>query len=93
MGAGGCTLRGILTLLQGSDAWIFLGVWLVGDGANYLPLALEAQRLSRPGALDAAVADTELGQERRPAANSQLWIAVPFAMCVAAVTQRRRPRS
>ena len=89
----GCTLLGILTLLHGSGGWIFLGVWLVGAGANYFPLALEAQRLSRPGALEAQMAGPEPARELRTAAKSQLWIAVPFAMCVAALTHGRRSRS
>ncbi len=52
-GAAGCTALGILALAHGGGGWILVGVWLVGAGANYVPLALEAQRLSRPGALDA----------------------------------------
>jgi hypothetical protein len=92
-GTGGCTLLGILTLLQGTGGWIFLGVWLVGAGANYLSLALEAQRLSRPGALEAELAGTDLRGELRAAAKAQLCIAVPFALCVASLSGRRRPRA
>jgi len=91
-GACGSTLLGVLTLLRGSGGWIVLGAWLVGVGANYAPLALEAGRLSRPGALDAQIAGLELGKELRAAGRAQLWIAVPFALCVAAIGRARKSR-
>jgi len=89
VGAGGCILLGILSLAQGSAGWIVFGIWLIGAGANYVPLAIEAQRLSRPGALEAEMAGLELRTELRAAARAQLWIAVPFAVCLAAVSKSR----
>jgi hypothetical protein len=81
---------GILALVHGSGGWILVGVWLVGAGANYVPLALEAQRLSRPGALDAELSGLDVRRELRRAATAQLWIAVPFAVFLAALTSARR---
>ena len=92
-GSAGCMVLGILALVHGSGGWLLLGVWLLGAGANYVPLALAAQRLSRPGALDAELSGLDVRRELRRAATAQLWIAVPFAVCLAALTSERRKRS
>jgi hypothetical protein len=84
VGAGGCIVLGMLALAQGSTWWILLGAWLIGAGANYIPLALWAQRLSRPGALAAEVKGLDLRRELGKAGKAQPWIAVPFAICLAA---------
>ena len=84
VGACGGIALGALTLLRGEGAWMMLGAWLVGVGANYVPLAIEAQRLSSPGALDAEISGLELRRELGAAGRAQLWIAVPFALCLAA---------
>jgi hypothetical protein len=89
-GVIGCSGLGILTLLWGSG-WLIVGVWLIGVGANYLPLAVEAHRLSRPGALERQMAGHNTRGELRWAGKSQLWIALPFAVCFAvAITARDR---
>ena len=93
IGAVGCTVLGVLVLLAGGGWLSVLGVWLVGAGVNYVPLALHAQSLSRQGALEAELHNVDLRRELRRAGVSQLWIAVPFAVAVAAVSQTRtRPR-
>ena len=51
VGATGCTALGVLSLVSGTGWVDVLGVWLLGAGINYIPLALQAQSLSRPGAL------------------------------------------
>ncbi|HZP72446.1 MAG TPA: hypothetical protein VFA97_03610 [Gaiellaceae bacterium] len=66
------------------------GVWLVGAGSNYVPLAVDALRLSRPGALEEELAAVDMRRETRRAGLHQLWIAVPFAIVVFAVAERRR---
>jgi hypothetical protein len=53
VGVVGCILVGVLTLMSGSGWTIAVGVWLVAIGMNYVPLAISAQALSRPGALEA----------------------------------------
>ena len=77
VGAVGCSALGIAALLAaGSALWIAIGVWLVGAGPNYLPLALYAQSLSAPGRLEAELADVDVRRELRRAGVQQLWIAL-----------------
>jgi hypothetical protein len=66
-----------------------LGIWLIGAGLNYAPLAAHAITLSRTGALDAELADVDTGRELRRYGILQLWILVPLALIVFAVTTRR----
>jgi hypothetical protein len=88
-GAIGCCGLGALTLSAG-HGWLVIGLWLIGAGGNYLALALEAQRLSRPGVLDARMADLDVRAELRAAGVGQLWIAVPLSLCLAAIIPARR---
>jgi hypothetical protein len=70
------------------------GIWPVATGMNYVPLAISAQALSRPGALEAELVGADLPRELRQAGVRQLWIVVPFAVVVAAVAHAwsgRRP--
>jgi hypothetical protein len=90
IGAVGCTTLGVLALRSGTGWQVALGVWLVGAGANYVPLALHAWSLSRPGALEAELEGLDLRRELRSAGVRQLWIAVPFAVAGAALAQSRR---
>jgi len=73
----------------GKRLGVILGVWLVGAGVNYLPLALHAQSLSRPGALEAELSNVDVRRELRRAGVWQLWIAVPFAVAIAALVQKQ----
>lgn len=86
-GAVGCTAVGVLSLVSGSGWVDVLGVWLVGAGINYIPLALQAQSLSRPGALEAELHGLDLRNELRRAGVRQLWIAVPFAVAMSALAE------
>jgi hypothetical protein len=92
VGALGCPLLGVLGLLHGSGWPVVVGLWLVGVGVNYAPLALYAQALSRPGALEAALHGLDVRRELRRAGLQQLWIAVPFAVAIAALVQERSSR-
>jgi hypothetical protein len=56
------------------------GVWAVGAGLNYAPLAAYAIRLSRPGAVEAELAGTDTGRELRRYSLLVFWIAVPLAL-------------
>ena len=88
---------GVLAMV-GFGSWILgrasspggylLGAWAVGAGLNYLPLALYAIRLSRPGALDAELRGIDTGREIRRYGVLQLWILVPLWLVVSAL---RRP--
>jgi hypothetical protein len=87
IGVVGCSLVGVLTLLSRSGWTILLGIWLVAIGMNYVSLAISAQALSRPGALEAERVGADLPSELRQAGVRQLWILVPFAVVVAAIAQ------
>jgi hypothetical protein len=94
IGVAGCTLLGVRTLLSSSGWMIALGIWPVATGMNYVPLAISAQALSRPGALEAELVGADLPRELRQAGVRQLWIVVPFAVVVAAMAHAwsgRRP--
>lgn len=66
------------------------GVWLIGAGLNYAPLAVYAVLLSRPGALEAELAGVDAGQELRRYSVLQLWILVPLSL-VAMTALGRKP--
>ncbi|HXY73450.1 MAG TPA: hypothetical protein VEM41_13010 [Actinomycetota bacterium] len=88
-GAIGCVLLGGITLATASGWGLVLGAWLVGVGINYVPLAISAESLSRPGALERELEGTDLMRELRRAGVQQLWIAVPLAVALAALVSRQ----
>jgi len=96
VGAVACLGLGVVALEASGGLGVVLGVWLVCIGANYVPLAVTAHSLSRPGALEAELAGLDVSVEIRRAGVRQLWILVPFAVLVASVRQKswreRRPR-
>jgi hypothetical protein len=57
-----------------------IGVWAIGAGLNYAPLALHAIMLRRPGALDAELSGVDTGRELRRYSVLQLWIFVPLSL-------------
>jgi hypothetical protein len=82
-GAIACPALGIWVLLTASGGWLLIGVWLVGIGINYVPLALHAWSLSKRGALEQAPR-----MAIRRATVQQLWIALPLAVLIAALDRR-----
>ncbi|MEU4399419.1 hypothetical protein [Micromonospora orduensis] len=62
-----------------------VGLWLVGAGLNYAPLAGHAIALTRPGALDAELAGVDTDRELRRYTVLQLWVFVPLSLVVFAV--------
>lgn len=89
-GAIGCTALGVYaSVTASSTTWVIVGVWLVGVGINYVVLALYAQRLSRPGELEAELRGLDIGRELRRAGVRRLWIAVPLVIAIAALTSLR----
>jgi hypothetical protein len=62
-----------------------LGIWIIGCGLNYAPLAAYAIALSRPGALDAELAGIDTARELRHYSILQLWILAPLSLVVSAV--------
>lgn len=65
-----------------------LGIWLIGAGLNYAPLAAFAISLSRPGALEAELANVDTGREMRRYCVLQLWILVPLSLIAMTVPGR-----
>jgi hypothetical protein len=59
-----------------------LGLWFVGAGLNYAPLAVYAMMLSRPGTLETELAGVDTRQQLRRYGTLQLWILVPLALVV-----------
>lgn len=73
-----------------------LGLWVIGAGLNYVPLAVHAINLTRPGALDAELAGVDTGRELRRYGVLQLWILVPLSLVVFTARDalyRRKSRS
>ena len=88
LGVIGCVGLGVLALVTGSGWMTLVGLWLVGVGVNYVPLAIHAQRLSRPGVLEAEIRDVDVRRELRRVGVQSLWIAVPFVVALSAVRTR-----
>jgi hypothetical protein len=88
VGVIGCIGLGVLALVRGSGWMTLVGIWLVGVGLNYVPLAIHAQRLSRPGALEAEIGDVDVRRELLRVGARSLWIAVPLVVAISAVRTR-----
>lgn len=88
VGAAACTALGAWVLMSGLGWWRAVGAWLVGVGANYVPLAWHAVALSRPGALEDELRGLDLRREGRRAGVAQLWILVPFALVIVGALPR-----
>ena len=67
-----------------------IGIWLIGAGLHYAPLAAFAISLSRPGALEAELANVDTGRELRRYGVLQLWILVPLSL-IAMTAKGRDP--
>jgi hypothetical protein len=72
-----------------SRGGLLLGIPLLWIGLNYVPLFVHSVDLARKGTARQEVA-TELADPRAARSYSwrQLWILVPFAVVILAVTQR-----
>ena len=89
-GAGMIALGTWLVIAASGLGARILGIWLIGAGLNYAPLAAYAISLRREGALEAELADVDTSQELRRYSVLQLWILVPLSL-VAMTVQRRKP--
>src|SRR5215831_8385441 len=73
-GAAGCLALGAAVAVSASGVWLLIGVWLLGAGINYVPLAVYGRALSRPGALEAELRGVDTSRELRRTGVQQLWI-------------------
>src|SRR5262245_11674971 len=89
LGVVGCIGLGLLAVVQGSGWWVVVGIWLIGAGVNYVPLALQAQSLSQPGALEGELDGVDVHSELKRAGLQQFWIAIPLAVAAFAVVDLR----
>jgi hypothetical protein len=87
---GGLALGLWVATAASSGAAQLVGAWVAGVGVNYVPLALFAASLSRPGALNAELAGADVRAELRRYSYMQLWIVVPLLLAVLALRQTRR---
>ena len=69
-----------------------LGIWVIGAGLNYVPLAAYAVSLSRAGALEAELAGVDAGQELRRYSALRLWTFVPLSLIAMTLRRPRGPR-
>jgi hypothetical protein len=90
VGALGGVGLGVLTLVTASDAiWIAVGIWLVGVGLNYVPLAFHAISLTRRGELERELAGVDIRSEIRLYTKAQFRLLVPLWLAILAFNQRR----
>lgn len=66
-----------------------IGLWAIGVGLNYAPLAAYAIALSRPGALDAELDGVDVNRELRRYGLLQFWVFVPLALAGLALSRHR----
>jgi hypothetical protein len=90
VGALACPALGASLLGVGAGSQLWLDVWLIGIGINYLPLAIHGLTLARPGALERELAGVDIGKELRRYGFAQVWILVPFLVAIVALFQIRR---
>jgi hypothetical protein len=91
VGAAALVLVGVWCLFGTDSAgWQVLGILSIGVGLNYVPVALHAMALSRPGALDAELNGVDLAGEGRYYTVAQFWVFVPLLLVVLALRQTRR---
>lgn len=91
VGAAALVLAGVWCIF-GTDSvgWQVLGILSIGVGLNYVPLAVHAVALSRPGALEAELNGVDLAGEGRYFTAAQFWIFIPLLLVALALRQTRR---
>lgn len=89
--AGSLGLGVVLLASNGGLGGTLLGVWLVGLGANYLPLAAYAIVFSAPGALESELSGVDTAAELRYYSLRQGWVVVPLLLLGLAIVQRSAP--
>jgi hypothetical protein len=75
---GGLALGLYLIFSASAPGPVVFGVWVLGAGLNYLPLAVHALTLVAPGALERELDGVDLRAELRYYSVRQLWLVVPL---------------
>lgn len=83
--SGGLGLGIWVAIAAASAGWRWFGGWMAGVGVNYAVLACHAVLLSRPGALDAELAGTDVPAGLRRYSVRQFWLVVPLLFAVLAL--------
>ncbi len=80
-----------VSFLRGGDNWFAdaAAIWTLGIAANYVPLALHASSLIRPGILAAELDGVDVSAELRHYTVAQFWVLVPLLLVILAVRQQR----
>ena len=68
--------------------WTVFGLWLIGIGFNYVPLAIYAIGFTRAGALQRELAGVDIPDELRRYTGLQVWVMLPLALVYLAIRQR-----
>ena len=68
--------------------WTVFGLWLIGIGFNYVPLAMYGISFIRPGALQRELAGLDIPAELQRYAGLQTWVFLPLALVYLAIRQR-----
>jgi hypothetical protein len=91
LGALAGTALGVwLALAATTLGWRLFGVWIAGACLNYVPLALYALSLARPGRLEAELEGVDVRHELRYYTKAQFFIAVPLLFVVLAPLQNAK---
>lgn len=77
-GAAGGILVGSFLVLAGGIVSVLLGLYAIGVGANYVPLAAHALSLRDPADLSAELRGVDLRAELRRYSGWQFYIFVPL---------------
>jgi len=82
---GGLALGGWILTALASVGGVIFGIWLIGTGLNYVPLAAYAIVLTRSGALEAELSEVDVSRELRYYTARLFWLFVPLAVVVMAI--------
>lgn len=93
---GGIAFGLWLTLTSSGPVGILFGLYLIGLGANYVPLAITTIRLRSPADLRSELRGVDIGAELHHYTATQFLVFVPGLLAYLAVrpasTGRRRPK-
>jgi hypothetical protein len=76
--AGGLAIGLYLLLGVGGTVSTVVGLYAIGVGANYVPLAIHALSLRRPSRLREELLGVDLNGELRYYTLAQFWVFVPL---------------